>query len=129
MDTATGIGFVEPALFAPHPNLADPVNGNIIRSEIEGGVYLRDLPPGAVLDIQTENRYYKLVRLGDESVLLSGHPELCPDPIEVRIQGSTWGGSMLKEKYVGRGMHLEFVHPVHRTIVTSRVLEIRAHGA
>jgi len=129
MDTATGIGFVEPALFAPHPNLADPVNGNIIRSEIEGGVYLRDLPPGAVLDIQTENRYYTLVRLGGESVLLSGHPELCPDPIEVRIQGSTWGGSMLKEKYVGRGMHLEFVHTVHRTIVTSRVLEIRAHGA
>jgi hypothetical protein len=128
MDTATGIGFAEPALFAPHPNLADPVNGNIIQSEIEGGVYLRDLPPGAVLNIQTENRYYTLVRLGEESVLLSGHPELCPDPVEVRIQGSTWGGSMLKEKYVGRGMHLEFVHPVHRTITTSRVLEIRAHG-
>ena len=48
--------------------------------------------------------------------------------MEVRIHGSTWGGSMLKEKYVGRGMYLEFVHPVYRTITTSRVLEIRAHG-
>ena len=128
MDTATGIGIAEPVLFAAHPNLADPVNGNIIQSEIEGGVYLRDLPPGAVLDIQTQNRYYKLVNLGDASALLSGHPELCPDPVQVRIQGSTWGGSMLKEKFVGRGMHLEFVHPVHRTVTTSRVLEIRAHG-
>lgn len=128
MDTATGIGIAQPVLFAPHSNLADPVNRNIIQSEIEGGVYLRDLAPGAVLNIQTQNRYYTLVRLGEESALLSGHPELCPDPVEVRIQGSTWGGSMLKEKFVGRGMHLEFVHPVHRTVTTSRVLEIRAHG-
>jgi len=128
MDTATGIGIAEPVLFAPHPNFADPVNRNIIQSEIEGGVYLRDLAPGAVLDIQTQNRYYTLVSLGNESALLSGHPELCPDPVEVYIQGSTWGGSMLKEKFVGRGMHLEFVHPVHRTVTTSRVLEIRAHG-
>jgi hypothetical protein len=45
--------------------------------------------------------------------------------VEVHIQGSTWGGSMLKERFVGRGMHLEFVHPVHRTITTSRVLDIR----
>ena len=128
MDTATGIRIAEPSLFAPHPHLADQVNHNIIQSEIEGGVYLPDLARGAVLDIRTENRYYKLVSLGGEAALLSGHPELCPHPVEVRIQGSTWGGSMLKEKFVGRGMHLEFVHPVHRTVITSRVLDIQPHG-
>lgn len=121
----TGIGFAEPALFTPSPHLAEEVNHNIIESEIEGGVYLHDLLPGEALDIQTENRYYRLVNLGADCALLSGHPELCPDPVEVHIQGSTWGGSMLKEKFVGRGMHLEFVHPVHRTITTSRVLDIR----
>ena len=31
-------------MFVPHQNLSDQINGNIIRSEIEGGVYLRDLP-------------------------------------------------------------------------------------
>jgi|ERR1051326_6636453 hypothetical protein len=125
MNTVTGIGVAEPALFAPSPHLADQVNRNIIESEIEGGVYLHDLRPGEALDIQTENRYYRLVNLGADYALLSGHPELCPDPVEVHIQGSTWGGSMLKERFVGRGMHLEFVHPVHRTITTSRVLDIR----
>lgn len=122
--TQTSIDITQPAMFMPHPHLADEVNRNIIQSEVEGGVYLRDLPRGAVLAIQTQNRFYTLVNLGDESALLSGHPELCPDPVEVRIQGSTWGGSMLKERFVGRGMHLEFVHPVHRTVTTSRVVDI-----
>ena len=111
--------------FVPHPNLADEVNHNIVQSEIEGGVYLRDLSPGAVLAIQTQNRSYTLVNLGDESALISGHPEFCPEPVEVLVQGSTWGGSMLKTKFVGRGMHLEFVHPVYRTVITSEIVEIR----
>jgi hypothetical protein len=111
--------------FVPHPNLADEVNHNIVQSEIEGGVYLRDLSPGAVLAIQTQNRSYTLVSLGDESALISGHPEFCPEPVEVQVQGSTWGGSMLKTKFVGRGMHLEFVHPVYRTVITSQIVEIR----
>jgi hypothetical protein len=33
---------------------------------------------------------------------------------------------MLKRRFVGRGMHMEFRHPKYRTpIVTSRVQEIR----
>ena len=33
---------------------------------------------------------------------------------------------MLKRRFVGRGMHLEFRHPEYRTpIVTSRIKEIR----
>ena len=112
--------------FAPHPNLADEVNGAIVQSEVEGGVYLTDLAPGSVLAIQTRNRFYRLVSLGEEAALISGHPEFCPDPVVVRIQGSTWGGSMLKTKYVGRGMHLEFEHPVYHTVVTSQIVDIRA---
>lgn len=112
-------------LFVAHPHLADSVNRNIIQSEIEGGVHLRDLPPGSALSIQTANRVYRMVALGDRTALISGHPEFCPEPAEVRINGSTWGGSMLKTKYVGRGMHLEFEHPVHRTILTSRIIDIR----
>ena len=116
------------AMFAANPHLADTVNHNIIQSEIEGGVHLRDLPPGSVLSIQTRNRVYRIVILGEETALISGHPEFCPGPAEVRINGSTWGGSMLKTRYVGRGMHLEFEHPVHRTILTSPIIDIRSVG-
>jgi hypothetical protein len=113
-------------MFTPHPNLSDDVNGNIVRSEIEGGVSLGDLPPSTVLEIQTQHHRYTAVFLGESQALISGHPEFCPEPVLVAIAGSTWGGSMLKLRYIGRGMHLEFCHPEYRTpIVTSRIQEVR----
>ena len=115
-----------PHLFRCHPNLSDEVNRNIVQSEIEGGVFLNDLPPATVLEIQTLHHRYVVVLLSDNNALISGHPRYCPEPILVAIAGSTWGGSMLKRRFVGRGMHLEFCHPEYQTpIVTSPIQEIR----
>lgn len=114
-----------PNLFKPHPNLCNSVNRNIIQSEIEGGVYLDSLSEGATLEIETQNHWYTIVNRGRGKVLISGHPKFCPAPTLVRIEGSTWGGSMLKSRFIGRGMRLEFRHPSYRTIVTSRIMEIR----
>jgi hypothetical protein len=113
-------------MFQPHQNLSDRVNGNIIRSEIEGGVYLRDLPADAEIEVVTQNRGYTLVVRSDGSALICGHPEFCPTPVLVRITGSNWGGSMLKAAYIGRGMHMEFRHPNYQgPIITSRIVDIR----
>jgi len=114
------------SFFVPHPNLSDEVNRQIVQSEIEGGVYLQDLPPATVLQIQTQHHCYTAVLLENGSALISGHPEFCPEPTAVAITGSTWGGSMLKRSYVGRGMRMEFSHPRYRTpIVTSSIQDIR----
>lgn len=110
----------------PHPHLGDEINSNIVRSEIEGGVHLEDLPLEATLEVQTQNRCYRLVHCGNGLAFISGHPEFCPEPVLVKIHGSNWGGSMLKAAYVGRGMHLEFRHPAYpQPIVTSRIRDIR----
>jgi hypothetical protein len=115
-----------PNPFRCYSNLSDKVNRNIVESEIEGGVFFNDLPPSTVLEIQTQQHCYQVVFLGDNNALISGHPQYCPEPTRVAIAGSTWGGSMLKRRFVGRGMHLEFCHPQYRTpIVTSPVQEIR----
>ena len=117
-------------MFVPHPNLSDRINGNIIRSEVEGGVYLRDLPDRSTLEIATRNRSYTLVVHGDGQALISGHPEFCPEPVLVQISGSNWGGSMLKTAFLGRGMHLEYRHPDYRgPIVTSSIADIRLKAA
>jgi hypothetical protein len=115
-----------PSFFTPHPNLSDQINRGIVQSEIEGGVFLQDLPPDTVLEIQTQHHCYTAVLLVDNSVLISGHPRYCPQPVVVAIAGSTWGGSLLKRRFIGRGMHLEFCHPEYQTpIITSRVKDIR----
>ena len=124
-----GLAGYKPEMFMPHPNLSDEVNSGIVESEIEGGVFLRDLPPATVLQIRTMHHCYTAVLLGGSDAFISGHPEFCPKPVQVAIAGSTWGGSMLKLQFVGRGMHLEFHHPEYPTpIVTSAIQEIRDYS-
>jgi len=78
-----------------------------------------------MLEVETHHHRYTIVSRADGQALISGHPKFCPEPVPVRIAGSTWGGSMLKLRFIGRGMHLEFRHPTHHTITTSRVVNIR----
>jgi hypothetical protein len=115
----------EPDLFRPHPNLADVVNSNIVQAEIAGGVTLDGLPAGTELEVETQHRYYAIEYRGDGKGIISGHPLFCPVPTLVQISGSTWGGSMLWTRFVGREMHLEFVHPVYGRITTSRIADVR----
>jgi hypothetical protein len=115
-----------PDVFMPHPCFSDAVNRNIAQSEIEGGVCLDTLSEGAVLEVETQHHWYTIVNRSSGEALISGHPSYCPEPVPVRIAGSTWGGSMLKLRYIGRGMHLEFCHRTYHTITTSRVVDIRA---
>jgi hypothetical protein len=116
-------------MFQPHKNLSDEINRNIIGSEIEGGVYLRDLPEPATVEVITKNRSYIMVVRHDGSAWIWGHPEYCPEPTLVRITGCNWGGSMLMSHYLGRGMHLEFRHPDYPgPIITSRIADIRVRS-
>jgi hypothetical protein len=105
------------------------VNRRIVQSEIEGGVNLRDLPPGTVLEVQTQNRSYIIQYRGSGQALISGHPVFCPEPVLVSIHGSTWGGSMLKERFIGRGMCLEFGHPTYQPITTSAIVDVKEKKA
>ncbi len=109
----------------PHRNLSDEVNRCIVQSEVEGGVYLSDLAAGVRLELETEHHNYSVLNLGQGRVEICGHPKYCPWPTEVTLRGSNWGGSLLKPRYLGRGMRLEFWHPAHEVVTTSRILAIR----
>lgn len=123
IDTVTN-----PDFFRPHPNFSDTVNRAVIQSEVEGGVHLRDVPSGMVLEVQTRNHAYTIVPDESGQSWISGHPEFCPDPVLVTIHGSTWGGSMIKEHFIGRGMHLEFRSP-SCLVTTSPIVNVRAKAA
>lgn len=107
-----------------HPNLTPEVNRNIAQSEIEGGVFLDKLPVGSVLHVRTMNTSYTIEKREDGNYI-SGHPKYCPEPTRAAINGSTWGGSMIKIGFIGRGMFLEF-HTVKHAgrITTSQIQDI-----
>ncbi len=104
--------------------LAADVYGRMVASEVEGGVRMPSLPDGSRLRVQTQSRTYE-IRLDKGQTLIWGHPEFCPRPVAVRINGSSWGGSMLKRDYLGLGMRLEFQHPQHATVTTSPILSVQ----
>jgi hypothetical protein len=111
--------------FKPHPNFDSAINRAICQSEIEGGVALGDLALHAVVEVETKHNTYRIENLGDGQVIISGHPEICPEPVLVHLHGSTWGTPMIKVGFIGRGMGLEFQHPTRGLVRTSRIREIR----
>ena len=111
--------------FKPLPNFDSAINRAILESEMEGGMALDDLPVGALIEVETKNHLYEVENRGDGKVLIAGHPEYCPRPVLVDLHGSTWGNQMIKMRYIGRGMKMEFRHPTFGVIRTARVQEIR----
>ncbi len=107
-------------IYATHPSIAPEIRGRIIRSEVEGGVRLRALAEGERVLVKTANRIYR-IEIREGRTWISGHPRFCPRPVAVLVRGSTWGGAMLKPDYLGLGMHMEFQHPDHATVVTSKI--------
>ena len=101
---------------------------------MQGGVWVRQpfgelvkgepfLPVGHGLTITTQNTTYTLEKTGADEFLISGHQKYCPAPTKCSIHGSTWGGSMLKVGWIGRGMHLEFSIE-GKTVTTTTVQEV-----
>ena len=121
----------------PHPNLSDSINTNIQAMQIAGGVWVLDhpdyvnaeikaepvLPIGRTLSVKTGNTNYTIHKTGANTFTIAGNPKICPVPVECRIHGCTWGGSMIRGGWIGRGMHLEF--SIDRdTFTTSPIQEI-----
>ena len=109
--------------FKPHPNLSNEINHNIAQSEVDGGCDWSAFPEGKTLHMQTLNTHYTLQKRGGKS-FIRGHAKFCPDWTLCHINGSTWGGSMLKMNFIGRGMRLEFWTEPFGTITTSTIQEI-----
>jgi hypothetical protein len=104
-------------------NLA-PMNFGVDQ-EAEQGIALDDLAVGAVVEVETAHTTYRVENRGEGKILISGHPDYCPEPVLVELHGSTGGRAILKFRYIERGMHLEFRHPTLGVVRTSRIKDIR----
>jgi hypothetical protein len=110
----------------PNNHLTDETNKNENEmARTEDGVYLDELADGAELELETKNHHYKIVKSARAQARISGHPQICPEPVTVEIEGSSRAGLVgFKPGFIGRGMHLTFEHPTYHTVTTSRILEI-----
>jgi hypothetical protein len=89
------------------------------------GIDVDDLPVGAMLEIETGHTRYILETRGEGKVLLSGHPEYCPEPVLVQFHGSVGGPTLIRPGRIEPGMKMAFQHPKFGTLRTSRVRSVR----
>ena len=116
--------------FVPNDNLADEVNRAIVEGELRGGVDLRDLTVGRRLYIYFRTGYYLLERRPDgffmSEHLFNGKVGFWEGSVKCVVTGSLFHreGSMLKTRWVGRGMFLEFHLSDGPRLTSAEVLEI-----
>jgi len=88
------------------------------------GVWLKDCP-NHIIVVRTKNTKYTLIcesgKIVGTGVGKDGtFSKYLPPNTELRVNGSTFGGSMLKVGYLGVDMHMEFV-ALGKRITTSAV--------
>jgi hypothetical protein len=113
-------------LFEPHPNWAPELNQAHAESELQGGCDLNKLPVGGKVVAQTKNTKYEIEKLED-GFLIQGNATYCPIPTKGNIVGSLYAreSSMIRTKFIGRGMFMEFTTVNHpQRIVTSQIVEV-----
>jgi hypothetical protein len=93
------------------------------------GIALESVGAGEAIEIDTVSRTYSLESRGGSQAVIEGHPLHCPVPVAVTVVGSSWGGSLLKPRFIGCGMHLEYFHPEFGLVRTSRIRGIRRVNA
>ncbi len=91
----------------------------------DGGIDIRQIPPGTILEVQTKNTAYTLIPQPSGETLIWGHPEYCPDPTLVAKLGSAYLTGVFRENYLCPGLRLTFPHGIRR-VCTSRILTVQA---
>ncbi len=109
--------------FESNEHLGDEINRKIKESERAGGAWVEMLRTGDRLKITTKRNTY-LLEKREDGIYLSGNPKYCPAPVNVRINGSRFdrNSKMLKMKFIGLGMYMEYVLlSSGKTVVSSEV--------
>jgi len=91
----------------------------------DGGVELKSVRPGSVLEVQTRNTTYTVIPQSSGEIMIWGHPQYCPEPVLLSGLGSVYVTGVLRKGYLGTGMRLSFRVGDHY-ITTSRIVGITA---
>ncbi|MEO8098066.1 MAG: hypothetical protein ABI811_10225 [Acidobacteriota bacterium] len=89
-------------------------------------VDLKNLIPGALLDVETKSRHYLIECLGGNEIRISGHPDYCPQPVSALLQGSIDKNGVLESGLIERGSRLMFFLD-SRPVTTSQIVSVHVN--
>lgn len=120
---STIIRFPTPATQVPR---AATLDGFVGAAGDAPGIYLHDLDPLTTLLVRTRNSTYRVIVSQGTSVLVQGG-QFFPVTTAARIDGSGFGGSLLKTAWIGVGFRMEIFANGER-IITTPVRDVTIEG-
>lgn len=99
------------------------ISGIYLPMDADGGIELKQVKPGTVLEVQTKNNTYTVIPQASGEMMIWGHPEYCPEPTLITGLGSTYVTGLFRESYLAPGMRLSFPS-AGRRVNTSRIVSI-----
>ena len=91
------------------------------------GIHLRDVEPLTTLVVRTHNSRYRILITNGTAAIVRGGT-FFPEPTPARIDGSSFGGTLLKVGWIGIGLRMEIVTNGRR-IITSPVRDVALEQA
>jgi hypothetical protein len=90
-------------------------------------VNCQNLTPGSKVDVETTTRHYQIECLGGNRIRISGHPEICPEPVPAWLRGAVTRDGALESGLIECGMPMVFLIGELHPVTTSPV--VRVHVA
>ena len=89
----------------------------------------RSLAPGSLVDVETRSHHYHIECLGGTMVRISGHPQICPEPVPAHLSGALDEAGQLESGQIGCGKRMIFLLDDHLPVTTSKVLHVEVEPA
>jgi hypothetical protein len=86
------------------------------------GIHVRDVEPLTTIVVRTHNSCYRILITHDTTAIVRGGA-FFPNPTPARIDGSGFGGTLLKVGWIGIGLRME-IFTNGRRIITSPVRDV-----
>jgi len=86
------------------------------------GIHLRNVEPLTTIVVRTQNSRYRILITDGTAAIVRGGA-FFPEPAPARIDGSSFGGTLLKVGWIGIGLRME-IFANGRRIITSPVRDV-----
>ena len=87
----------------------------------------QNLTPGSRVEVETKSRHYRIECLGGNRIRISGHPQICPEPVPALLEGSITHDGSIESGLIECGMPMAFLLGNAQPVRTSRVIGMHVH--